>query len=53
MLVSICCKKPIYVEGSTTMYYVCSQCGMACDPMCDMDVTTLKGEPNDFDRTGS
>lgn len=31
MLVSQCCKTYISVEGHTTHYYVCLQCGKATD----------------------
>jgi len=28
---STCCKSEAQIAGNTTMYYVCSECGKACD----------------------
>lgn len=32
---SNCCHAPMTVVGKTTMYYVCTKCGMACDMATD------------------
>lgn len=36
--VSSCCKEPVKVEGRTTLYYVCTKCGEACDGIACLSV---------------
>lgn len=44
MLVSKCCKSYLVIEGHTTHYYCCLQCGMATDAI------EQKGNPNAIER---
>ena len=30
---SPCCKAPVEVMGDTTLFYACTSCGTACDPI--------------------
>jgi len=29
--ISLCCKADVFVEGRTTKYFVCTECGRPCD----------------------
>lgn len=31
-LISPCCHSRVRVEGRTTCWYVCAECGLPCDP---------------------
>ena len=45
---SNCCNADVRVEGNTTKYYVCTECGNACDIIMEISRIEVIGKKRDF-----